>query len=172
MKDKNSDNNQGSNCPPERTDFFRVIIDLDFRILNFNDCFCYLSGYSREDLFSKNLLELMAEKNIKQVTGPPITLDHLIKTDKPVKYLDVFSTDGGEQTYQINLIPISGKISEIEKVCIIFKEFSDKDHHFEEKVLFNLFFKNSLVPQVILDNTLKITDMNDAFCQMVRYSYD
>ncbi len=103
-----------------------VVIDLETKLLNFNEAFVKLVGYSKEELLDKNFIEFISledrEKN-KQAINQAINYGHCLNV---VQNCIVFDTKNITINMSISLLPNKNRLILILKDITALKKLEDQ----------------------------------------------
>ena len=156
----------------ERSQVAQVILDPDFKILDINDAFCTIVGYSRDHLLNMDFRDFKSKKMLEYLFDEGQTIADAEKLKKPVSAHTAWIASNGTHIVDRYVIPFYDEKGELIKWYIIYNEVTELEKKLEEVRLYHSLFERSQVAQVILDPDFKILDLNDAFCTIVGYSRD
>ncbi|MBN1166197.1 MAG: PAS domain-containing protein, partial [Methanospirillaceae archaeon] len=153
----------------DKSQVAQVVLDKNFTILDLNDTFCTIVGYSRERLMKMDFRDFKGKRMLEYLYDEGQSIDDAIQTKKPVTAHTAWIASNGTHIVDRMIIPFYDEEGELSRWYITYNETTEIENRLEEVSLYHALFEKSQVAQVVLDEEFRILDLNDAFCTIVAY---
>lgn len=140
------------------------LVDSRGYILQVNDTYARLSGYSKEELMGMHISNLEAQERPEETAAH---IEKIIRTGS-----DLFETRHRKKSGEIWDVEISTSFSQISggRFCVFSRDISDRKRTQQELRLIAEVFRNTSEGIVITDPEGIIVNVNQAYCDIMGYS--